>query len=220
MDHGDEGHYGFGKHMKPALQTRRRSARPLVGLLAVVGFATAVTATFVAQADGPTTFSNTTSIAIPALGSANQIGPANPYPSITTVSGMTGTISAVTVTLSTLTHPLAQDVDILLVAPTGAKLVVLSDVANAGGFGVNGTLTLSDAAASLVPSTGVIGTGTYKPTNYAVGPDDGFPAPGPRRTQTPRSPEPSPASTRMVRGRCTWSTTPRVTSDRWLVDGA
>lgn len=47
----------------------------------------------------PTTFSNTTSIAIPATGSPNQSGAASPYPSTIPVSGMPGSVSKVTVTL-------------------------------------------------------------------------------------------------------------------------
>ncbi|NMD46285.1 MAG: hypothetical protein GYA85_05915, partial [Propionibacterium sp.] len=80
-----------------------------------------------AFADGPTTFSNTASIAIPATGSPDQIGPASPYPSNVSVSGMAGLVSKVTVTFHNLTHGILNDVDALVVAPGGANLVVLSD---------------------------------------------------------------------------------------------
>src|SRR5437867_3850721 len=46
--------------------------------------------------------------------------PANPYPSNISVSGLTGTISKVTVTLTNLTEPRPDDLDLLLVGPTGA----------------------------------------------------------------------------------------------------
>src|SRR5690242_15302464 len=69
-----------------------------------------------AAADGPNTFSNTTSIAVPATGSANQIGQASPYPSNVSVSGMTGLVTNVTVVLHNVTHSAFNDIDVLLVA--------------------------------------------------------------------------------------------------------
>ena len=62
------------------------------------------------------------------------------------------------------------------------NLIVMSDVANAGGFGINSNtnITFDDSAASGVPASGVIsGTVTYKPTNASVGNPDSFPAPAP-----------------------------------------
>ena len=68
------------------------------------------------------------------------------------------------------------DVDILLVSPTGQKVMLMSDVG--GGFGLNNvTLTLSDRAAAALPATGQIVSGTYLPTD--VQPGDVFPAPAP-----------------------------------------
>ena len=131
-----------------------------------------------AGADGPTTFSNTTTIAIPASGSANQIGPASPYPSNVVVSGMAGPITTVTVALNNLTHSTLNDVDVLLVAPTGQNLIVLSDIGDPSTLATanNATLTFSDAAANTVPP-GTVPTGTFRPTNNLAG--DTFPAPAP-----------------------------------------
>ena len=83
---------------------------------------------------GPTDFPNTAAIAIPATGSADQIGPASPYPSSITVSGMTGLITDVDVHLFGVNHGIAQDIDMMLVGPGGQNLVVMSDVAVAGGL--------------------------------------------------------------------------------------
>ncbi len=132
----------------------------------------------IAAADGPTTFANATSIAIPATGSANQTGPASPYPSNITVSGMAGSVSVVKVAFNGLTHSTVNDIDAMVVAPSGENLVVLSDVGdpNTLAFANNATLTFDDAAAGLVPS-GNIPTGTYKPTN--TNGVDTFPAPAP-----------------------------------------
>jgi subtilisin-like proprotein convertase family protein len=157
--------------------TQRRRTRLVVGLAVLLGGA-GLWAAPGALADGPTTFSTTTAIAIPAAGSPDQIGPASPYPSTVAVSGLAGTVSAVTVTLSGLTHSAVNDVDALLVAPTGENLVVLSDVGDPSilAFANNAALTFSDAAAGAVPP-GNIPTGTYLPTNN--GAVDTFPAPAP-----------------------------------------
>lgn len=134
-----------------------------------------------AFADGPTTFSNTASIAIPATGSPDQIGPASPYPSNVSVSGMAGLVSKVTVTFHNLTHGILNDVDALVVAPGGANLVVLSDASVESGitFASNATITFDDAAATQIPGSGNVGTGSYRPTNTAVGGADSFPSPAP-----------------------------------------
>src|SRR6185503_17392795 len=106
----------------------------------------------------------------------NQSGAASPYPSSLAISGLTGVVSHVTVTLNNLSHTFPDDVDILLVGPGGQNAVILSDVG--GGTAVSGvTLTLDDAAASSLPDAGPLVTGTFKPTN--AGPGETFPAPAP-----------------------------------------
>ena len=55
-----------------------------------------------------TDFPNAGAIAIPATGSPNQIGPASPYPSTITVSGMTGVVSTSTCTSSASPMPLPR----------------------------------------------------------------------------------------------------------------
>ena len=71
------------------------------------------------------TASNTTPIAVPAAGSANDTGPASPYPSPITISGMTGTVSDVNITLTNVVHPIATDIDVLLVGPAGQNLSLI-----------------------------------------------------------------------------------------------
>src|ERR1039458_812651 len=67
-------------------------------------------------------FANSTNITIRDGNSASL------YPSSINVSGMVGLVSGVTVTLKSLSHGQASDVDMLLVGPNGAKLVFFSDV--------------------------------------------------------------------------------------------
>ena len=132
----------------------------------------------VAQAPSTPTFSNTAPVLIssgPLTGTA--AGPASPYPSNITVSGLpTSGVTVTSVTLSNLSHTWAGDLDILLQSPTGQNVILLSDNGGSSDF-INSTLTFSDAAAGLVPTTNPIPSGTYKPTNTA-GPDV-FVAPGP-----------------------------------------
>ncbi len=115
-------------------------------------------------------FSNAAPITI------NDLSPATPYPSVINVAGLGGSVSQVTVTLANLSHPSPDDLDLLLVGPTGQKLVLMSD---AGGFTTisNVTLTFDDAAAAFLPDSTPIVSGTNKPTNFLTG--DAFPSPAP-----------------------------------------
>ena len=91
-----------------------------------------------------------------------------PYPSPIEVSGLNGVITKVTVDLKNLTHTFSDDMDILLVGPTGATAIIMSD---AGGswpiFNLN--LTLDDDAQTILPDNTQITSGTYKPANYLTG---------------------------------------------------
>ena len=131
------------------------------------------------------TFTNSAVIAIPATGSANQEGPASPYPSTITVSGMTGLVTTVTITFNNLTHAAANDIDAMVVAPSGQNVVVMSDVGDPGPTEPNSqlvtanniNLTFSDSAAGPVPRQLVLPSGTYLPTN--TGGSDSFPESAP-----------------------------------------
>ena len=78
-----------------------------------------------------------------------------------------------------LSHSWPDDIDMLLVGPQGQDAVVMSD---AGGFpGVNVIdLTLDDQAASMLPDSDQLATGSYRPADYEPG--DPFPAPAPTPT--------------------------------------
>jgi len=120
----------------------------------------------------PVTFSNPTAITIPSVG----VG--TPYPSNITVSGLSTSIAAVTVTLTNLTHTFPDDVDLLLVSPSGRKMIIMSD-AGGGNPGVtNVTITLDDAAATAIPDSAALTTGSFRPGNYLTV-QDPFAAPAP-----------------------------------------
>ena len=113
---------------------------------------------------------NPTSITI------NSAGAATPYPSSLAISGLTGVVSHVTVTLNNFSHTFPEDVDILLVGPFGQNAIILSDVG--GGTAVsNITLTLDDAAATSLTTAPLV-SGTFKPTNLEPGAEV-FPPPAP-----------------------------------------
>src|SRR6185295_14219742 len=109
---------------------------------------------------------NSTLINIPGNGSAS------PYPSKIVVAGLPSNPSKVTVTLKGLSHTYPDDLDILLVGPGGQKVILMSDAG--GGNGMNNvTLTFDDAAASNLPDSSAIVSGSYKPTDFVTG--DTFP---------------------------------------------
>lgn len=130
-------------------------------------------------------FTNSTSITItdcpnPCSASGQA---ASLYPSPITVSGVSGVVERVSVTINGLTHAFPADVDMLLVSPSGRKVVFMSDF-GAGSPGVsNINLTLDDYADAPIPSTVTGNTGrpfvsgTYRPANS--GTTDVFPAPAP-----------------------------------------
>jgi subtilisin-like proprotein convertase family protein len=82
----------------------------------------------------------------------------------------------VTVTLQSLNHTWGNDIDVLLVGPAGQKLILMSD-AGTGSTANNANLTFSDGAAGMLPQTGSLVSGTYKPTDYS--PATTFPSPAP-----------------------------------------
>jgi subtilisin-like proprotein convertase family protein len=98
---------------------------------------------------------------------------ADPYPSTITVPAFAGLIGQVRVTLHGLTHTHPNDLDILLVGPTGASTVLMSDSGGAPDV-VDLTVTFDDFAPA-VPASLV--AGTFRPTNSGAG--DPFPLPAP-----------------------------------------
>ena len=142
-----------------------------------------------------TVFSNASSITLnnPTTGNPGCTNPtvvcnapATPYPSTIAVSGLTGTVNDVTLTLTGATYSFSQDLDLLLVGPTGQTLIPVSSMGpdgapNQGNPALsNSTVTFSDAGTAPTAST-PWGTGnTFKPANFS-----GF-------NQTWEAPAPSP----------------------------
>ncbi|MFZ1452046.1 MAG: hypothetical protein WAT20_05045, partial [Ferruginibacter sp.] len=118
----------------------------------------------------PVSFTNPANIVI------NPAGPATPYPSNLTVSGLATTgISVNSVVLTGMSHTWGNDIDVLLQSPTGQNVVLMSDVG--GTVAVpNATYTFRDGAGAM-NANAANPTGTYAPTNNGAA--DDWPAPGP-----------------------------------------
>lgn len=131
-----------------------------------------------------TTFSNSGGITINDV-TTTSVG-ATPYPSAITVSGLSGVVTDVNVTLNGVTHPRANDIDVLLVSPNGLFAMLLSDVPfNGDTSATNANVTFDDSAPTQVPVTGPLVTGTYRATD--VNSPDTFPAPAPQPGISPNT---------------------------------
>jgi len=139
---------------------------------------------------GPQRFSNLDPIVVPlpppapgCPGSNCLADTADPYPSDLTVSGLAGKVANVTVTLNNLSWPKGArpddangpaDSDIMLVAPGGRAVMVMSDACGADSSpnpiskDAAITLTFNDAAAAGLSTEQPCGSGTYKPTNIST----------------------------------------------------
>jgi subtilisin-like proprotein convertase family protein len=115
-------------------------------------------------------FVSTNSISIP------DSGPALTYPSTIAVSGLAGVAIKVSVTLSNLTHSYPDDLDILLVSPSGRKVMLMSDVGGGVG-GTNLTLTFDDSASASLPDSTGLSAGMFRATDFEPG--DVMPLPAP-----------------------------------------
>ncbi len=130
-------------------------------------------------AGAATQFTNPTPIVLVGPGVTGPPPPTagEPYPSNIAVSGLAGTVTDVNVILNgfdcssrepDFAYP--EDVDMLLVGPTGTNALVLSDVGGDNGSTpprqfTNLTITLDDEAAAPLPADSVLLAGTFRPTD-------------------------------------------------------
>jgi hypothetical protein len=100
-------------------------------------------------------------------------GVASPYPSHVFVSGLTNTISHLSVSLNGVSFIYSQDIQALLVGPGGQNFILIGDVGpSSGTTGVsNVTLTIDDSAASTLAQNSVWGAPNSsvasKPVEYS-----------------------------------------------------
>ena len=160
-------------------RTRPSSASVLSAVTALVCGVLAAVVLMASPAQAAS-FSNAAPITIADAPCGGAVGQGSPYPSNIVVSGLTGTVSDVNVTLNGVTHPFQGDLEILLVSPLGgsSNLELLSD-AGTGALS-NATVTFDDAGAGQAPQNTPWPPGTYKPSNYTeLTGADPFPPPAP-----------------------------------------
>ena len=178
---------------------RRRTLLPVPGLAAAVLCTVATFLVAVAPSAMATVFSNNSPITFndPFNGDClppNGTGASTPYPSTISVSGLTGTVSKVTATIKNVSSTFAPDMDILLVAPTGQALILVSDAGGTNpGTLTNVTVTFDDAAGTQLPNSppsaswaAANATVSSRPVDYDTGADpDVFPSPAPGSFNSP-----------------------------------
>lgn len=114
------------------------------------------------------TYHNPTRVDIPDGGAATT------YPISIPVAGLTGTVGRVVVILQGLTHARTDDLDVLLVSPSGDRTMLMSDVV---GSMADGYVTIGQSSQPiLVVHDGLTEGG---PADVAAGGPDTFPAPAP-----------------------------------------
>jgi hypothetical protein len=138
----------------------------LLAVLAPAGAAAAETRTFLnTQRFGPS-------------GGAGNVGPASSYPGLVSVSGLNGTVTKVTLTVIELFA--TDDLDMALVGPNGAQVMLMSDACSS--LEARGEIwTFEDAALFPVSEKGCpfATTESFKPTNFGNPADDNFGPGGP-----------------------------------------
>lgn len=138
------------------------TAKATLALTADGGFSQSLATNFVTGTVTTATFTGSGAIYIP------KVGKAVPYPSVNTVSGIPAGAAIVDVKLHLdhFAHERSADVDLLLVSPTGQKMIPLSDVGGEGASDVD--LVLADHAETPLPEFALLGSGTYRPNNYGA----------------------------------------------------
>ncbi len=106
-------------------------------------------------------FGNTDGIII------NDRAPSTPYPSTINVSNVVGNIVKATVSVRGLAHTYPSDISMLLVGPRGQEVVLISRAGSGVGSSItNVDLTFDDSAEAGPVQSGLITSGTYKPSDY------------------------------------------------------
>jgi hypothetical protein len=128
-----------------------------------LGVCVALCAGIAAAPAGAATFSNPTAM--------RNIGDIlYPYPSPIAVGGMQGTVVKATATLNAISYEDVDELEMLLVAPGGQKLILMTEACqNLDTTGSPVTFTFDDAAPAAIPATPPCASGTYRPFDHDVG---------------------------------------------------
>jgi hypothetical protein len=93
---------------------------------------------------------------------------AAPYPSTIMVANAPAHIGSMRVTLYDIDHLLPDNIDVLLVAPTGQKFIMMADSGGANVITPASPVTLSftDTATQVLPDSATLATGQFLPTTW------------------------------------------------------
>lgn len=152
----------------------------LRAMVATVSITFAVSLNGVCHAD-IISFRNSTLITVP------DSGIASPYGSSITVSGITEPIQNITVSLFNVSHSYPNDLAAVVVSPTGASVMLF----NGPGFNIRASnldWVFDDNAPAMLPITGALSSGTFRPGLEEF--DNVFPSPGPGGKANDNDPAP------------------------------
>ncbi len=106
--------------------------------------------------------------------------PGAPYPSNITIANGPVQIGGMRVTFYDVSHVFPDNIDALLVSPSGRTFVLMGDAGGSTAIDPNSpvTLTFADAAGQVLPDSAALTTGLFEPTNWET-PVTDFLAPAP-----------------------------------------
>jgi subtilisin-like proprotein convertase family protein len=134
----------------------------------LVGVCVALCAAIAAAPAGAATFSNKTPIR--TLADLGDAGALLPYPSAVAVSGVQGTVTKATATLTDIAHGDIDELAALLVAPDGRKTILTNRSCDGQSTSASPvTFTFEDAASAPLPAEPPCPTGTYRPSDVDFG---------------------------------------------------
>jgi len=122
--------------------------------------------------DTANSFRNPTSICT-TLGS-----PGDPYPSTIDVTNGPVQIGSMRVTLYDVTQVMPDNMDVLLVSPSGQNFLLMADAGGNTPLDTPVTLTFYDQAGQVLPNSAPLTTGQFEPTSWEPG-QMSFPPPAP-----------------------------------------
>ncbi|HMN41924.1 MAG TPA: hypothetical protein PKE29_13855 [Phycisphaerales bacterium] len=108
-------------------------------------------------------FDVNTPITIPLGAPGTTFGPADPYPSSVTVSGVNAPIGEVKVVLRGFTHTFMYDLDMLLVGPGGQSVLIVNRAGGVSPGPMNVEYIFSQDALPM-PISAIAPSGRYRPT--------------------------------------------------------
>lgn len=122
---------------------------------------------------GVVSFTSVGGMTIPGTGTT---GPGSPNPLTLLVSGVTGTVLDVNISLNGLSHTFADDLNFGVTGATGAALYLMADAGGDGDYS-NTDLTFDDEAASAIADETLPSSGSYRVSRYGSVRTFGSPAP-------------------------------------------